>query len=113
MILKFSPEFRKDLRAEKTYYIEHDAAEYAKITVKKILDACFDLKRFPDKGKSAAERFEIDTDMLFLAIEKYIVFYRINRNEIEVIRLIDTRRNILFHMFGMDTSDPEAEDYWS
>ena len=113
MVLKFSPEFRRDLRAEKSYYTEHDAAEYAKEITKRILDACSDLKKCPQKGKSAAERFEIDTDMLFLVIERYIVFYRIDGEEIEIIRLFDTRRNILFHMFGIDTNDPESDDYWN
>ena len=47
MILKFTPEFRRDLRAEKSYYTEHDAAGYAKEIVKRILDACSDLKAFP------------------------------------------------------------------
>ena len=50
--------------------------------------------------------------MLFFVIERYIVFYRIDGEEIEIIRLFDTRRNILFHMFGIDNSDPGSEDYW-
>ena len=73
---------------------------------------CSALKDFPEKGKSTSERFLIDTDMRFIVIRDYIIFYRINDDAIEVIRLFNTKMNILFRMFGIDTSDPESEAFW-
>lgn len=112
MILKYTPEFRRDLRTEKTYYAKLDAIEYADTLGKKILTACADLKSFPDKGKSAAKRFGIDTDMMYLVVDMYLIFYRTESDVIEVVRLFNTQTNILFHMFGIDTRDPESESYW-
>ncbi len=112
MRLQFSPEFRRDLRSEKSYLTEHTSKDYADKVGIIILKECSSLKDFPHKGKSASERFEIDTDMLFLVIKDYIVFYRVTNETIDIVRLFNTRMNILFRMFGIDTSDPESESFW-
>ena len=112
MTLKYSPEFRRDLRRQKAYYTKHGAKEYADSIGIRILGACSDLKSFPENGMSAADRFEIKTDMLFLVVERFLIFYRIDQDIIEIIRLFDTRTDILFRMFGVDTDDPKSEAYW-
>ena len=50
--------------------------------------------------------------MLFLVIKDYIVFYRVTNETIDIVRLFNTRMNILFRMFGINTSDPESESFW-
>ncbi len=112
MIVIYTPEFRRDLRAEKSYYIKHNAAQYANEIGKRLLTACASLKKSPNSGKSAAERFGIDTDMKYLVVERYMIFYRVEANAVEVVRLFNTQTNILFHLFGVDTTDLESEAYW-
>jgi len=112
MILKYTPEFRRDLRTEKAYYINHDAVQYANEIGKKILSACANLKEYPHYGESAAERFDIDTDMMYFVVGRYMIFYRIEADVIEIVRLFNTQTNILFRMFGIDSTDYESEAYW-
>ena len=111
MMLHFSPEFRRDLRELKAR-LKQQGFKSADTVGKDILSACSDLKTFPGKGLSAADRFEMDTDMKCLILGKNIVFYRINKDMVEVVRLFDTRTNILFRMFGIDDSNPDSEEYW-
>ncbi len=112
MKLVYTPEFRQDLRAIKSYYLKKDAKEYAKNLGIKVLTACTELKDCPQKGKEASKRFGIDADMRFLVLGRYMIFYRIDDETIEIIRIFDTRTNIIFRIFGIDNSDTESEDYW-
>ena len=112
MKVVYTPEFRRDLRAIKSYYLKNDAKEYAKKLGIGILTACAELKDCPQKGPEASKRFGVDTDMRYLVLGQYIVFYRIDDETIEIIRIFDTRTNIIFRMFGIDDSDPESEKYW-
>ena len=112
MIVQYTPEFRRDLRKLKTR-LENEGFPSADTIGKDILTACSDLKNNPEKGLSAADRFEIDTDMQFLILGMNIVFYRINGETIEIVRLFDTRTDILFRLFGIESSDPESEEYWN
>ena len=113
MKLQFSPEFRKDLRLEKAYLNKNISKDYADKVGIRILKECSSLKDFPHKGKSVSERFDIDSDMLFLVINDYMVFYRVTDDTIDMVRLFNTKMNILFRMFGIDTSDPDSDDYWN
>jgi plasmid stabilization system protein ParE len=113
MILQFSPEFRRDLRREKIYLAEHESKEYADKIGITILNECVALKSFPRKGKLASERFEIETDLRFLVVNEFMIFYSVNEDSINIVRLFNTKMDILFRMFGIDTSDPDSDDYWN
>lgn len=111
MRVRFTPEFRRDLRKLK-HYLKEQGFENADKVGKEILTGCSDLKNFPNKGKSASDRFDIETDMKYLILGQNLIFYRVNEEFVEVIRLFDTRSNILFQMFGIDIRDPESEEFW-
>ena len=111
MRVHFTPEFRRDLRKLK-HYLNEQGFHNADKVGKEILTECSDLKNFPHKGKSAYERFGIETDMKYLILGQNLIFYRINAGFVEIIRLFDTRSNIAFRMFGIDIKDPESEEFW-
>ncbi len=109
MNIRFSPEFRRDLRRLKTY-LKQQGFKSADTIGKDILRSCNELKRFPEKGKSVSERFGIDIDMLFLVVGKNIIFYRIEDEFIEIVRMFDTRMDIMFRMFGIEADGSEEQD---
>ncbi len=111
MIVRFTPEFRRDLRNLRLY-LKKQGFKSADTIGKDVLQACSNLKNNPQIGLSASERFGIETDMMFLILGKNIVFYRTEKDYIEIVRMLDTRTNIMFRMFGIDAGDTSSEEYW-
>ena len=75
MKIRYTPEFRRDLRKIKAYLVQNGIKSASTIG-SAVMQACSDLKCFPDKGESAAERYGVDTDMLF-----FITSNRKNKSE--------------------------------
>lgn len=44
-------------------------------------------------------RFNIDTSLRYLIVSKQIVFYDINEDNIEIIRILDSRQDYLSLLF--------------
>ena len=106
MKLRYTPEPRRDLRRIKAFKLKN-GGDPDKATTS-ISKACSGLKGTPDIGVSARERYGVDTDMDVLFHEIYAIFYRITDDYVEIIRIFDTREDIMFHMFGIDeTTDSE------
>lgn len=60
------------------------------------LESCFiELTRFPDLGK---ERPEIRPGYRAIPKNKHVVFYRRNQNQIEIIRILHMRMDIVDHI---------------
>ena len=60
---------------------------------------CQQLVSFPSSGKSYAA---IRADLRGLSIEGYIIFYRIIDDGIEILRVVDGRRNLPSLFSGQD-----------
>lgn len=46
-----------------------------------------------------SDRFNIDTSLRYLIVSKQIVFYDINEDNIEIIRILDSRQDYLSLLF--------------
>ena len=46
-----------------------------------------------------SDRFNIDTPLRYLIVSKQIVFYDINEDNIEIIRILDSRQDYLSLLF--------------
>ncbi len=98
MKLRYTPESRRDLRTIQAFIINNDGDPTKPLA--SLTDACSSLKQTPEIGVSASKRYGVDTDMLVLFHDRYAVFYRLNDNFVEIVRIFDTRMDIMFHMFG-------------
>ena len=66
----------------------------------KILHGVSLLKENPEMGKLLRNKYEeIDVDYRFITINKQIVFYEINNDVIEIIRIIDGRTDYMTRLF--------------
>ena len=57
------------------------------------------LKDNPYLGPKMSDRFNIDTPLRYLIVSKQIVFYDINEDNIEIIRILDSRQDYLSLLF--------------
>ena len=57
------------------------------------------LKDNPYLGPKMSDRFNIDTSLRYLIVSKQIVFYDINEDNIEIIRILDSRQDYLSLLF--------------
>lgn len=64
-----------------------------------IVDTISLLKDNPYLGPKMSGRFNIDTSLRYLIVSKQIVFYDINEENIEIIRILDSRQDYLSLLF--------------
>ena len=57
------------------------------------------LKDNPYLGPKMSDRFHVDTSLRYLVISKQIVFYNIKNDNIEIIRILDSRQDYLSLLF--------------
>lgn len=101
MKLRYTPEAIRDLREIQGYIrtvLQNPAA--AKRIGKHILDTCAILKDQPKAGASLGSKTNEKTDLRFLISEKYMIFYRVEKNTVSVARILDGRQDYLQLLFG-------------
>lgn len=105
MRLRYTPEAREDVRNVKTYIAQQlrnlSAAE--RVTAN-ILQCCAQLKAQPYMGLSMAERLGVESDLYYLICGNYIAFYRPEKNNISVIRILDRRTDYMQTLFGRENN---------
>ena len=57
------------------------------------------LKDNPYLGPKLSDRFNMDTSLRYLVVSKQLVFYNIKNNNIEIIRILDSRQDYLSLLF--------------
>lgn len=69
----------------------------------KILQETSLLKENPQMGTLLSSKYDgLDTSMRFIVISKQLVFYEIDNDMIEVVRVIDGRMDYLTHLFNSE-----------
>ena len=64
-----------------------------------IVNAIALLKDNPYLGPKLSDRFNMDTSLRYLVVSKQLVFYNIKNNNIEIIRILDSRQDYLSLLF--------------
>ena len=72
-------------------YIELDRPQTATKVVARIREKCELLRTNPEMGPA---RPEFAKDMRSLIVQRWIVYYRVKTNEIQVIRVLDGARDV-------------------
>ena len=99
--IKFSPEAISDLQQIKAYIIDELCNEQAALnTIGKIIKKIRMLADFPASGAPFSSIVDFETDYRFLVCGNYMVFYRIEDQTINIIRVLYGRRNFMQILFG-------------
>ena len=108
--LHYSPDARNDLSEIKKYFsVELANPGAACRMVAYISKRIRSLEQFPEMGASLSPIVGIDTSFRFLVCKNYLVFYRIEGNDVFISRVLYGGRDYVAILFGEQYKD-EAEE---
>ena len=99
--VRYTPEAEDDLAGIKDYIAEQLLSPVAAIQLlAKIIKRIRALEQFPDMGTPLSSIIGLVTDYRFLVCASYLVFYRIEGDHINIIRILYGRRDYVSILFG-------------
>ena len=98
MKLRINPLVVADLKAIKDYIAE-DNAEAASKTVDEIYKSFETIQQFPAIGADLSKRVSFKTDYKYLVHGNYITLYLLNKDWVEIYRVIDRYQDITSILF--------------
>lgn len=87
----WSPEAEQDLLDIWNYWAREAALEVADNLLRAIDKACVTLQQWPNSGR---KRDELLPDLRSVAVPPNVIFYRVGRDAVEILRVLDGRRDI-------------------
>jgi toxin ParE1/3/4 len=87
----WSPLARQDLLDIWSYVAIHGSAEVADKQLYEIDRVCFSLGGWPEYGKA---RDDVRRGLRSVPVSRYVVFYRVTQAAIEIVRVLDERRDV-------------------
>lgn len=72
---------------------------------RRIVKAISQLSEQPYIGASLSSKLDLETDLRFLVVSKWLIFYRVNEDRIEVTRVLDGRQDYMTHLFDVEDQD--------
>ena len=87
----WSPQAESDLLEIWEYLAREVSTEVADRRVRQIADACDQLQRFPFRGRP---RDDLGPGLRSILSQPHLVFYRVARDHIEIVRILHGRRDI-------------------
>ena len=98
--IHYSPESRRDLDDIWDYIVsELQNRSAAELVINRIIDAVDPLKNFADMGAPLSSIAEIGTDYRFLVSGNYMVFYRVQGNDVYIDRVLYGRSDYMSVLF--------------
>ena len=100
MRLEFAPEALEDIQETKHYIatvLKNRSA--ASRVAKMIVHNCKQLKDQPYLGMAVEARTGYTSDMRYLICESWLVFYRLQNDTVQIVRVIDCRTDYLCILF--------------
>lgn len=102
MKLRYTPAARTDLREIREYISEMLKSPIAADRIiTGILESCSHLKEQPKMGAELSEKIGRETDLRYLICGKHIAFYRIEKDIVSVVRILDGRTNYMRVLFQL------------
>lgn len=106
--IQYTPEAEDDLAEIKEYITEEPKNPVAAInTITKITRKIRKLEQFPEMGTPLSSVINLITDYRFLVCANYLAFYRIDGNDVYIIRVLYGRHyvTILFNELSQDETE--------
>src|SRR5438270_7691903 len=87
----WSPIARQDLLDIWAYVAGHNSRAIADKQLHEIDRVCFALGGWPEYGKA---RNDVRAGLRSVSVSRYVVFYRVTKEAIEIVRVLDERRDV-------------------
>jgi len=99
--IKFTPDALEDMKEIKAYIADELCSEQSAInTTQKIMKRIRQLGSFPEIGAPLSSIISLEVPYRFLVCGNYIAFYKIDGDEVHIIRVHYGRRNFIQIFFG-------------
>ena len=109
--VEYSPNALEDLQKIKAYIIENFGVDGAQKALGKITASVRRLEEYPALGVALGRMIDVPTEYMYIFIERNYVFYRIEGNIVQIVRIINERQDFMQILFGIHTSFEENENY--
>ncbi len=86
-----APSSTRDLDRLSQYFLETNV-EAGERLFKALNQKFYNLTQFPNLGKPYPH---LNPNIRGLLVEKYIIFYRVTKTQVEIVRIVDGRQNLL------------------
>lgn len=104
--INFTPDALDDLQEIKEYITNEFCSTQAAInTVTQITKRIRLLADFPEIGAPLSSIINLDVSYRFLVCGNYTAFYKIQDDEVHIIRVLYGRRNFMQILFGKNTEE--------
>lgn len=100
MRLTFRPAAIADIQAARDYItstLKSPAAATKLVSL--IWQAALLLKTNPCMGAALSGKFDVESELRFLVVQRQILFYEIHEDTIDVVRVLDGRRDYIALLF--------------
>ena len=98
--IRFTPDALEDMKGIKAYIANELCDEpSALLTVQKIMDRIRRLADFPNLGAPLSSIILLDVPYRFLVCGNYMVFYKTERGEVYIIRVLSCKRDFMQVLF--------------
>ena len=99
--INFTPDALDDMKKIKVYITDELCGEQCAINmIEKIMKRIRQLADFPEVGASLSSIISIEVPYRFLVCGNYTVFYKVEGDEVHIIRVLYGRRNFMQILFG-------------
>ncbi len=98
--ISLSPEALNDLEILKGYLSDNYGVQKSKEVLRAIMSDLKNLAKYPNSGsRDLFKKFNIETDYSYLVTHKNYAFYRIEDDSVRIIRILDTRRDVIYTLW--------------
>lgn len=102
MKVRYTPKALEDLQHIKESILETSGSEeLEKKILKKITMSINDLEIFPYKGAELSLTLGINTDYRSLYVQKNYVFYRVDKEYVSIVRILNEKQDYMRILFGI------------
>ena len=99
--INFTPDDLEDMKEIKAYITDELCSEQSAInTIEKIMKRIRLLEDFPEIGAPLCSVISLEVPYRFLVCGSYIAFYKVEGDEVHIIRVLYGRRNFMKILFG-------------
>jgi toxin ParE1/3/4 len=109
--VEYSPKALEDLQYINDYIITNWGQDSAQKILKKITANIRRLEEYPVSGVELGKLIDVQTDYRYIFLEKNYVFYRIEYEKVQIVRVLNEQQDFMKQLFGMGSnSDAEYGD---
>jgi toxin ParE1/3/4 len=108
--VEYSPKALEDLKNINDYIITNWGENVAKKVLKKVTSNVRRLEKYPLSGVELGKLIGVQTDYRYIFLEKNYVFYRLEDDKVQVVRVLNEQQDYMNQLFRKDTVSADYED---